>query len=81
MFSHYLYRLKFDHHCPYFQCCIGERNHGYFMVATLGHSALAVYCGVLLSRVVPENIVAPGRPEGPLLLIIFVVRTVSLSCV
>jgi hypothetical protein len=35
--------LKFDHHCPYFQCCIGERNHGYFIVAALGHSALAVY--------------------------------------
>ena len=31
------------------------------------------YCGVILSTVVPEKVVTPGRPEGPLVLILFIV--------
>ena len=31
------------------------------------------YCGVLLGTVVPENVVVPGRPEGPFVLILFVI--------
>eukprot|EP00041_Stephanoeca_diplocostata_P020420 m.456700 g.456700 ORF g.456700 m.456700 type:complete len:435 (+) comp21575_c0_seq1:257-1561(+) len=46
---------KFDHHCPYIGRCIGERNHGYFLIATLVNGALALFSVVLLYPLLPRG--------------------------